>query len=141
MKDTFKKIYLRHRHLIKFSLSSFSAFLVDYAIYSLILAIGTERINFLSLTFANVAARIVSSSLNFTVNRKLVFKSHKNLLKSGVEYFALAACILFGNSLVLNLFATGLGINHYLAKIMTELIFFLFNFTIQSFVIFKNKKS
>lgn len=140
MKNLFKKIYLRRKHFIKFSLSSFTAFLVDYSIYSLILAIGTEHVNFLSLTFANVAARIISSTLNFNINRKLVFKSRKNVWESAVEYFSLAAAILFGNSLVLNFFANVLDINHYFAKILTEIIFFLFNFTIQSFVIFRNKK-
>lgn len=78
--------------------------------------------------------------MNFTVNRRLVFKSDKSLLKSAAEFYALAALILIGNSLVLNFFAHVLDINHYIAKVMTEMLFFLFNFSVQSLVIFKNKK-
>ena len=94
----------------------------------------------MNLTLANVAARIVSSTVNFNINRRLVFKSNKSLIKSAAEFYSLAALVLVGNSIVLNFLAHGLDINHYLAKILTEMLFFLFNFTIQNFFVFKKKK-
>ncbi len=132
--------FIRHQNIIRFASSSFTAFLIDYSIYSLILMIGTERINFANLTFANITARIVSSSVNFTINRKFVFKSDQSLQKSATQFFTLAAVILACNSVVLNFLANVLHINHYIAKIMTEMFFFLFNYTIQNFVIFRKKK-
>lgn len=125
--------------IFKFSLSSFTAFLVDYAVYSLVLLLFTDKISFGTLTFANIVARIVSSTLNFTINRNFVFKSTDNVFKSAVKYFSLAALVLLGNSLVLNFFTHCLNINHYISKILTEMLFFLFNFTIQNFIIFKKK--
>lgn len=136
---TVRSFYLHNKNFVKFSCSSFTAFLIDYSVYSLIMALGTDRINFINLTSANIVARIVSSSVNFTINRKLVFKSTESLKKSAAEFFTLAAIILFCNSLVLNFLAHLLSINHYLAKVITEMLFFLFNYTIQNFVIFKNK--
>lgn len=138
--DVVHSIYKRHQNIIKFASSSFTAFLIDYAIYSLILMIGTDRINFISLTFANIVARITSSSVNFTINRKFVFKSNKNIQKSATQFFTLAAVILCCNSVVLNFLANILCINHYIAKIITEMFFFVFNYTIQNFVIFRKKK-
>ncbi len=138
--DVIHTSYIRHQNIVKFASSSFTAFLIDYTVYSLILAIGTKRINFINLTFANITARIISSSVNFTINRKFVFKSNESLQKSAAQFFTLAAFILACNSVVLNFLANVLDINHYVAKIMTEMFFFVFNFTIQNFVIFRKKK-
>lgn len=138
--DVIHTTYLRHKNVIKFSCSSFIAFLTDYLLYTAILLWVEPRINFVNLTFANIAARIVSSSVNFTINRKFVFKSNSNLQKSAAQFFSLAAFILFCNSVVLNFLANILNINHYFAKIITEMFFFLFNYTIQNFVIFKKNK-
>ncbi len=130
---------LLDKNIIRFSCSSFIAFLVDYLVYSLVLIFLADKVTFSSLTMANISARIVSSSLNFSVNRKFVFHSQSNLQKSALQFFSLAACILFCNSLVLNFLTHILSINHYIAKILTESLFFVFNFCIQNFVIFKNK--
>ena len=138
--DVIHSAYIRHQNIIKFASSSFTAFLIDYGVYSLILAIGTERINFINLTFANIAARVVSSTVNFTINRKFVFKSNQSLQRSAAQFFTLAAVILACNSVVLNFLANVLNINHYIAKIMTEMFFFVFNYTLQNFVIFRKKK-
>lgn len=126
-----------NKNIIRFSCSSFVAFLVDYMVYSLVIIFLADRITFLSLTMANIAARIISSSLNFSVNRKFVFHSQSSLQKSAVQFFSLAACILFCNNLVLNFLTHILSINPYIAKILTEASFFVFNFCIQNFVIFK----
>ncbi len=137
--DVIEDAVRRHKNVIKFSCSSFIAFLIDYLVYSLILIIGAHRINVLSLTYANIAARIISSTVNFNINRKFVFKSVESLRKSAAQFYTLAAVILAGNSVVLNFLANGLGINHYLAKIITEMTFFALNWTIQNFVIFRKK--
>ncbi len=138
--DVLHSAYIRHQNIVKFASSSFAAFLIDYGVYSLILMIGSERINFINLTFANISARIISSSVNFTINRKFVFKSNQSIQRSATQFFTLAAVILACNSVVLNFLVNVLDINHYAAKIMTEMFFFAFNYTIQNFVIFRKKK-
>ncbi len=136
-KSSLRSFFKRHMNVLKFCMSSFSAFLVDYLVYSLILAYSEKHINVVNLTFANVFARIISSTMNFTVNRKFVFKAETGLLKSATQFYTLAAIILLGNSILLNFLANVLGINHYFAKIVTEMTFFLLNWTIQSMFIFK----
>lgn len=140
MKEFIKAHFKSFKRFFRFSLSSFTAFLVDYTIFILLTVTFAERITFMNLTLANVAARIVSSTVNFNINRRLVFKSSKSLIKSAAEFYSLAALVLVGNSIVLNFLAHGLDINHYLAKILTEMLFFLLNFTIQNFFVFKKKK-
>ena len=108
---------------------------MDYAIYSLFIALSA------TLTVANVSARIVSASVNFTLNRKFVFKSRDSVWKSAVKYFLLAAFILVGNTLVLNLLAKRLRINNFAAKIITEVIFYIISWLVQRLFVFKSKTS
>ncbi len=138
--DVIHAAYIRHQNIIKFASSSFTAFLVDYTVFSLILMIGTERVNFFSITFANIVARLISSTVNFTINRRFVFKSSQSLQRSAAQFYTLVAVVLACNSIVLNFLANVLNINHYIAKILTEMFFFAFNYTIQNFVIFRKKR-
>lgn len=122
-----------YKEIIKFSASSFVGFLVDYAAYSLLLLLGC------GLTAANIIARVISASVNFTLNRKLVFKSRESLLKSSLKYAMLAVGILVGNTLVLNLLVTICGIDSMLAKIITEILFFVLSWLVQRLFVFKKK--
>ena len=114
----------------KFSSSSFASFLIDYAMYALLLMIGP------GLVFANIGARLISSAANYTINRKLVFRSGKKVATSAVQYFALAAFILAGNTFVLHTMVTSLGINSMAAKVLTEVLFFMISWTVQRYVVF-----
>jgi putative flippase GtrA len=106
-----------YREILRFSASSLAGFLVDYAMYSaLILATG-------SLRLSNIAARVVSASVNYTLNRKFVFRSRCGILSSALSYFLLAAAILACNTLVLEYLVGSLGIGRLFAKILTELLF------------------
>ncbi|MDD3193058.1 MAG: bifunctional glycosyltransferase family 2/GtrA family protein [Oscillospiraceae bacterium] len=137
--DTLKDSYRVYKEILKFSASSFAGFLVDYAVYSLLLLLTAGWGAATSLRLSNICARIVSASVNYTINRKLVFKSKTGLLRSAIQYFALAAVILLGNTAVLSLFVENLGFNRFLAKIGTEILFFLFNWLIQRYIIFKRR--
>ena len=114
----------------KFSASSFASFLIDYAMYALLLMIGP------GLVFANIGARLISSVANYTINRKLVFRSGKKVATSAVQYFALAAFILAGNTFVLHTMVASLGINSMAAKVLTEVLFFMISWTVQRYVVF-----
>ena len=114
----------------KFSSSSFASFLIDYAMYALLLMIGP------GLVFANIGARLISSVANYTINRKLVFRSGKKVATSAVQYFALAAFILAGNTFVLHTMVASLGINSMAAKVLTEVLFFMISWTVQRYVVF-----
>ena len=88
------------------------------------------------LIISNIGARLVSGAANYTLNRRLVFRSRTGFAKSAAQYFLLAAFILAGNTLVLSTLAGTLGMNSLLAKLITELIFFTISWTVQKYVIF-----
>ncbi len=118
---------------IKFSLSSLFSFFIDYAVYALLLQTGP------GLVFANIGARLVSSAVNFTINRRLVFRSGGSAVRSAIQYFALAAFILAGNTFVLQTLVTTLGAGEMIAKIFTELLFFMISWTVQKYVVFYSR--
>lgn len=136
--NTMQDSYRIYREIIKFSASSFISFLVDYLLFSLLILL-TWRWGAASLWLSNIIARIVSASVNYTINRKLVFKNKNNIAKSILQYVALAVAILIGNTFLLSLFVEQFAINKYVAKICTELFFFVLSWMMQRCIIFRRK--
>lgn len=136
---TLQDSWIIYKEIFKFALSSIAGFLTDYISYGLLIIALAAAPTPVRLVVANVAARICSASLNFTLNKKYVFKSRESLLKSGIKYGLLAAGILGINTSLL-LFLSFLGFqNAYLMKIIVELCLFLLSWTIQRRFVFKGK--
>ncbi len=131
LKDSFR-IY---KEILKFSASSFIGFLVDYAVYSTLILLTNH------LRLSNIGARVVSATVNFSINRKFVFTSKEALWKSAVKYFLLAAFILAGNTFVLEMLVNHLSVHRLLAKIFTEILFFVLSWLVQRLVVFNKKQS
>jgi len=132
--NTIKDSLRIYREILKFSASSFAGFLIDYFLYGLLLFFTNN------LQLANIGARIVSSSVNYSINRKYVFRSRKSIAGSAVQYFLLAAGIISANTIVLGYLVNNLGINSLTAKLLTEMIFFLVSWLVQHFLIFSGGK-
>ena len=131
--NTIKDSYRVYKEIIKYSLSSIISFVIDYSLFAIFSI-------FLSITLSNIFARIISASINFTINKKVVFKSNKNLLISLVEYALLAIFILTCNTLLLNLFVN-IGINKFVAKLIVEISLFIISFLVQKTFVFKKKNN
>lgn len=135
VKDSWKV----YKEIIKFSISSFASFLVDFGVYAM-LTVFTAGTGQSSLLISNVAARLISGIFNYTMSRKIVFKSEKSTWKSAAQYIALAMCILAGNTLMLDILVNICHANPYLGKIAVEIILFLMSWFVQSTVIFRRKE-
>ncbi len=129
-----------YRLIIMFGGSSLISFLIDYALYALFITLipvqhGTWLNN---MVIATIAARVISSAVNFMINRNVIFAKGKkqNLRRHLIGYYVLAVCILVVNTLLLNWFV-GLGVNKYLAKLPVEVILFFVSFILQKRVVFK----
>ena len=129
-----------YKEILKFSASSLASFAIDYGMYALLLAVTGAAGIANSLIVSNIGARLVSAAANYTMNRKLVFKSRTGFARSAAQYFLLAAFILAGNTIVLSTLAGTMGINRFLAKLLTEAIFFAISWTVQKYVIFNSEE-
>ena len=121
-----------YREILTFAASSFASFLTDYALFSLLSL-------FLGNALSNILARIVSASVNYSLNRRYVFRDRKSIAQSLPHYILLAAGILAANTLILILLTDKLCINHYLAKMLTEVALFCLSWGIQRCFIFKKR--
>ncbi len=129
-----------YKEILKFSAASLTSFFVDYGLYSLLTQVTAGMESVQSLLVSNIGARLVSASVNYLMNRKLVFPGRAHIVRSAVQYAALAGFILAGNTFVLHLLADWLGINRYAAKLATELLFFFVSWMIQRKFIFRREK-
>jgi len=129
------KIYLC---ILKFCASSLLAFVVDYVLALILKGLTSAWPAPVSLNFSVIVARLVSGTVNFTVNRHMVFKGNEKLGKAVLKYVALAAVIL-GLNLALMHLLTGWGVSFALAKIIVELTLFILNFVVQGKFVFRKK--
>lgn len=110
--------------------SSLAGFVVDVVLLELVMSATA------SLALAVVAARLVSGSVNFVLNRRLVFRDARTPLGRAIGgYVALATVLLAANWLLLT-WLTGLGIALLLAKVLTEAMLLVAGFAVQRFGIF-----
>ncbi len=122
-----KDSYKIYKEIIKFSLSSIISFIIDYILY-LVFVLTIKNI-----TISNVAARFLSGTFNYIINKNIVFKSkQKNTIG---KYILLALTILILNTILLNSLVY-LGINSLLAKLIVEAVLFILSWTIQKKNIF-----
>ncbi len=121
-----------YAEILKFSASSFVSFLVDYLLYSFILLLTGAK----EILFANVFARVISATVNFSINYKFVFQSKESLGKSLMKYSTLACCVLICNSWLLYLLTAIGGGNPFASKVLVEIVLFIGNWAIQRTFVF-----
>ena len=135
--NSFKDTMRIFKEVIIFSISSLIGFLVDYAAFTLLTLIPCDWAHW---TLAcNVIARVISASVNFTINYKLVFKSKEKLWLAILKYALLAAFILGCNTALLWLLTEHAGMNKYLAKVLVEITMFITSWLVQRLFVFKKK--
>ena len=132
------KIYMC---IFKFAASSLLAFLIDYVLVLLFSALTRGWGPSASLNFSVIAARLISATVNFTVNRKVVFKGNESFGKALVKYAALAAVVLGLNLALMHLLTINLGWPIPLAKIVVEVLLFCMNFVVQGKFVYRKQQS
>ena len=122
---------------VKFSLSSFAAFLIDIVLLFVFKTLVGQLLR------AIVLARVVSSSANFVINRRLVFghDRHSSWARSAARYFSLAACVLAANYGLLHLLYERWGIPLLPAKLLTEIGLFVAGFHVQRRFVFGRREA
>ncbi|MBO4696599.1 MAG: bifunctional glycosyltransferase family 2/GtrA family protein [Lachnospiraceae bacterium] len=129
--------------ILKFIGSSIASFLVDFVIFTILnLLIGDSMEETTRIAVATVGARIVSSIFNYTLNRKVVFKSDADMKKSLVRYFLLAICQVTVSFLLVDLIAEkwlGLGASFLesVIKMVVDLVLFMISYQIQQRWVFR----
>ncbi len=121
------------RRLIAFLGSSALAAVIDLTVFTALYIIYPQY-----LIVAVVAARAVSATVNYFVNRDLVFKA-KTGVKSAVRYFALACVMMILSYLIIRAL-TFLRIPTVPAKIIGDALLLAFNYQVQRHIVFRGRR-
>ena len=133
----FKSFLSRCVMLCKFASSSLLSFALDYCLFLLFSApIGDWA---WGLWVSNIAARMVSACFNYTLNKYMVFHGGGRATQDLPQYILLATGILLANSVLLHAL-TALGTAVPVAKLITEMTLFVVSFSVQTLVIFRERK-
>lgn len=118
---------------LRFNLSSILSVIIDYTLFSLVLSFG------LGVAWAIGIGRICAGSVNFIINRNLVFKSDNDYRTSLILY--MVSLLMFGTLSYWIIHALGslAEINLLLAKMIAEGLLYLFSFLVQRDVVFPKK--
>ncbi len=121
------------RPFLAFAGSSIVSFAID-AVLVLVLAWLTG-----SLLVAAVGARVVSGTVNFLLNRHVVFRERsRTLRRSAALYAGLAAAVLAAGWAGLEVL-TSLGLPLLAAKLVTDVILYIVTFVVQRRVVFRGR--
>lgn len=146
IKDSVKIYSVFFKHLSKFVFSSLTATVVDFTLYSVLLHIAfqytasnegfIEHLTDYRILCSFIIARLVSSTINYLINKHVVFKEHKKNLVGLLKYYGLVAVICVC-TIFLNSFFLTIGIVSWLAQPLATIIMFFISYYFQRVFIFK----
>ena len=139
VKDSFRiyKVLLLGTSFLPFMISSFVSFLIDYAVYAILLGITSQFIarDEMQSLVSVIGARIVSCTCNYLFNRFLVFRV-KDTRMSLLKYILLTTIILALQS-GLTAGAVALGMNKWIVYIPVQLIVYPLSYLLQRAIVFR----
>ena len=135
--DSFKIYRVILGTFFRYLLSSLSSFLVDYGIFcGMIFALGKTTLTQTKAVWtATIVARICSSLFNYTVNKKVVFKSRRGPATLAMYYLLCVIQMSLSAGLVSLIGAGGFPVQ--IAKIIVDTLLFIISFRVQKMLIFK----
>lgn len=140
LKDSFR-IY---SVFLKYIASSGISFVVDISIFAVVIALLGERLDpTFRIGIATATARIISSMINFTINKTTVFKgSSRGSTKREMflKYYAVCIVQMLCSALFVNILFVLIGFNEVVIKLIVDSFLFIISFQIQREWVFSKNK-
>lgn len=135
--DSYKIYKVILSEFFKFSFSSLFSFFVDISFFSFFINIF-KSISSYYVIISAVLARIISSLVNFTINKNVVFENKGSVKDTILKYYSLAVIVLIISSSSTYLLAKAFNGKEVPIKICVDLMIFFVDYRIQR-ILFKNK--
>lgn len=132
-----KNFLNKYKTIFTYLLSSGLSFAVDIISFSIILYFIKDR--FLdAILLSSYVARVISSVVNYIVNKKYVFKNEKKKnYKTFIEYFLLVIINITISGLLVTKVYNYIHLNATFIKVIIDSIIFIINYFLQKLVIFR----
>lgn len=131
--------------ILKYIASSAVSTLVDIVTFYLIGLLTFTGTVVIDTFIYTVCARVVSSTVNFAVNRHIVFSSHEKMGRTLRRYICLAASVMLASWLLLScilslpIFDGIISFYRTCIKLVVDTVLFFFSFRIQQKWVFADK--
>lgn len=139
-KDSFRIYKIILKDFIKFTASSLGTTAVDFAVFLLLSYITLPALGVTSISaidwISGFIARIISSILNFYINKKYVFKHEGATKTSAIRYTILCFVVICISNLCVSFFE-GLGGERWLLKPIVDTILYFVGYKFQNEWVFK----
>lgn len=131
----------RFLQILKFSLSSFIAWLLEFLLYDILILIWVDDAAVRALYYV---ARIVILIPNFLINRQMVFSKNASVGKAAAKFFALQLAIMIIAAEATHLLSKVVDIGEVLTPIVVrvpvDVGLFVVSYFVQKRWIFKDKE-
>lgn len=124
------------RTFIKYLMSSFSSFIVDITIFQLFIFLLARYDDDLRIWVATIVARVISSVVNFLINKKLVFQNDEGIGVPAVKYFSLVITEMLSSGFLVSVIYSIIRIPETIIKLLVDLILFFSGYIIEKVYIF-----
>lgn len=136
-----KKFLNKYKTVFTYLLSSGLSFIVDIISFSIILYFIKDRFVD-AILLSSYVARVISSVVNYIVNKKYVFKNEKKRnYKAFIEYFLLVIINITISGLLVTKVYNYIHLNATFIKVIIDSIIFIINYFLQKLVIFKKNEN
>ena len=127
-----KELLKKYEMFIKYIFVAGISFIIDIVFFSIFKFIFVGNI-----IIATILARIISSFINYLLNKDKVFKSNEKNSKTIVKYYILVVVQMLVSAFAVDNLYKLIQINATIIKIPVEFILFVCNYLIQKILIFK----
>ena len=134
-KYAFGKLFRKIKNILKFASTSMTCFAIDYILYNFVfLNIYPKEWSY-RVAIAYASARVISATINYFLNAKLIFK--QNAPSMYVRYIIWAAFVAAIGSLGSNLLHEQAGVAEWLCKLLIDTPLWLVSYFGQKLFVFK----
>ncbi|MDD2469852.1 MAG: GtrA family protein [Bacilli bacterium] len=134
-----KVIIKKQQVFINYVISAGISFGLDLTLFTIFTKLLYPIISDSSILLSTIIARIISSFVNYLINRNKVFKNNTNTLcdtKTIVKYYGLVIIQLCVSALSVYLIYKKVEIDATIIKIPIDITIFIVNYFVQKYLIF-----
>ena len=125
VKDSLKIYRVLFNQFVKFAFSGIFSFLFDILLFSLLVNLVFGFLNVdLKIIISTIIARVLSSLVNFNLNKKVVFNCQNNSSLYLIKYYSLCLVQMLLSAILTTLLYKVL-INETISKVIIDIIFIL----------------
>ena len=131
--------------IVKYAANSLASAVVDLLMFYLLGKFVFQGGGRLEVLLSTVGARVISSVINFAINRQFVFESRSGMVRAFIRYICLAVPVLLASWLTVyglsRLAGAGMGqFGLTLLKALVDTVLFLISFRVQRRWVFAEKQ-